>query len=83
MSSEILGLLLEHGRPVKDEGIVGDDWRDYDWDHDGNGCPGWAVTKQSEIIEIPFRDFMLIAVTHCRCACRLHPHVTIGLEFQR
>jgi hypothetical protein len=81
--TDIKALLLEHGRPLKDEDFVGDDWRDYDWDHEGNGCPGWQETDQSEVVEMPFRDFWLMTLTHCRCECRVHPHVTIGLEFQR
>lgn len=81
-SAEIKSLLLEHGRPVKDEDW-GDDWRDYDWDHAGNGCEGWKETAQSEIVEVPFEDGVLFTVTHCRCVCRVHPHVTIGLEGTR
>jgi hypothetical protein len=77
--AEIKGLVLAHGRPVKDEDW-GDDWRDYDWDHSGNGCAGWEETSQSEIVVVPFPGGTLLTVTHCRCACRVHPHVTVGVE---
>ncbi|QFG12115.1 Hypothetical Protein OBI_RACECAR_270 [Arthrobacter phage Racecar] len=79
---EVKALLLECGRPVKDE-ESGDDWRDYDWDHWGNGCPGWQETGQSEVVESSFRGISLMTLTHCRCECRMHPHVTLGLEFYR
>lgn len=85
MESEALwlkSLLLECGRPVKDEDW-GDDWRDYDWDHPLNGCEGWTETAQSEIVEVPLDGSVLFTLTHCRCACRVHPHVTIGLEGTR
>lgn len=75
-------LILECGRPVKDDGW-GDDWRDYEWDHAGNGCPGWQATEQSEMVEAPFEGATLFMLTHCRCACRVHPHITIGLEGTR
>lgn len=78
---EVVGLVLEHGRPVKDEEWAGeDDWRDFDWDHLGNGCLGWQETEQSEVGEVVLGEWTLVVVTHCRCACRLHPHVTVGLE---
>ena len=82
MIVELKSLLLECGRPVKDE-EWGDDWRDYDWDHAEAGCSGWKETAQSEIVEVPFDGSVLFTLTHCRCACRVHPHVTIGLEGTR
>ena len=84
-TEEIARLILECGRPVKDEdwGSEGE-WRDFDWDHAGAGCSGWQETGHSEIVEIPFRGGgVLFTVTHCRCACRIHPHVTLGLEGTR
>lgn len=78
--SEIKALVLECGRPVKDEDWDGE-WRDYDWDHAGNGCAGWQETDQSEVVEVPLGDGgILFTVTHCRCACRVFPLVTVGLE---
>lgn len=77
--TEIKGLVLEHGRPVKDEDWD-EDWRDFDWDHSGNGCTGWQETAQSEVVSVSLGEWDLVTVTHCRCACRLHPHVTVGLE---
>lgn len=77
--AEIKALVLECGRPVKDEDWNGE-WRDFDWDHAGAGCAGWQETGQSEVVEVPFEDGVLFTVTHCRCACRVHPHVTVGLE---
>lgn len=82
MIEELTRLLLEHGRPAKDEEWDGE-WRDFDWDHAGAGCPGWAATEQSELVEVPFEGAILFTLTHCRCACRVHPHVTIGLEGTR
>lgn len=76
---EIADLVLTMGRPVKDE-EWGDDWRDFDWDHEGNGCSGWQQTGQSELVVRKFEGWTLFTVTHCRCSCRLHPHVTVGLE---
>lgn len=72
-------LLLECGRPVKDEDFR-DDWRDFDWPHSERGCPGWQMTGQSELVEVAFGEIRLMTLTHCRCECRVHPHVTIGLE---
>jgi len=78
--AEIRSLVLECGRPVKDEDWDGE-WRDYDWDHAGAGCAGWQETGQSELVEVPLGDGgVLFTVTHCRCACRVFPHVTVGLE---
>lgn len=81
-SSEITGLLLECGRPVKDEDWEGG-WRDFDWDHFWNGCPGWSMTDRSEVVEVPFEGALLFTLTHCRCACRVFPLVTLGLEGYR
>jgi hypothetical protein len=78
--AEIRRHVLEQGVPVKDELVKGEDWRDYDWDHSGNGCPGWSETGQSELDIVPFEGGVVFTVTHCRCACRVHPHVTVGLE---
>jgi hypothetical protein len=78
-AAEIKGLLLECGRPVKDEDWE-DDWRDYDWCHSLSGCEGWQETEQSEVVQIPYEDGVLFTVTHCRCDCRVFPLVTIGLE---
>jgi hypothetical protein len=79
--AEIKGLILECGRPVKDGNWSLDgDWRDYDWPHSENGCEGWEATEQSELVLVPAFDEVLFTVTHCRCACRVHPHVTVGLE---
>jgi len=77
--AEVTKLLLESGTPVKDEDW-GDDWRDFDWDHAGAGCSGWQETGQSELVLAPLEGAVLFTLTHCRCACRLHPHVTVGLE---
>lgn len=77
--AEIRALILEHGRPVKDEDFC-EDWRDFDWDHEGAGCPGWEATGLSEVMMVPFQSGTVFALTHCRCACRVHPFVTIGLE---
>lgn len=82
--TDMKALLLECGRPVKDEGLgESDDWRDYDWNHSENGCPGWQMTGQSELVEVSLPGISLMTLTHCRCECRLYPHVTIGLEFYR
>lgn len=84
MEAELKSLILECGRPVKDEEWVDGEWRDYDWDHWDNGCEGWQTTGLSEIVEIPLDGIgVLVTVTHCRCACRVHPHVTVGLEGYR
>lgn len=83
MNAELASLLLEHGRPVKDEEWVGGEWRDFDWDHVGAGCSGWSVTGQSQVVERAFEGALLFTLTHCRCACRVHPHVTLGLEGTR
>lgn len=77
--AEIRRHVLEQGVPVKDE-EWDVDWRDYDWDHVANGCPGWSATGQSELDIVPFEGGVVFMVTHCRCACRVHPHVTVGLE---
>jgi hypothetical protein len=85
VNEELAGLLLECGRPVKDEGcLVGEDWRDFDWDHWEAGCGGWAVTDQTEVVEIPLEGGgILFTVTHVRCTCRVYPLVTLGLEGTR
>jgi hypothetical protein len=77
---EIMGLVMEHGRPVKDEEWVDDEWRDFDWPHSEAGCPGWRQTKQSELVIRKFQGWGLYTITHCICECRVHPHVTLGLE---
>lgn len=78
-TAEIARLLLEYGRPVKDEEWDGE-WRDYDWDHPLNGCEGWQETGQSEVVTAPYEGATLFTLTHCRCSCRVFPLVTIGLE---
>jgi hypothetical protein len=82
-SAEIARLVLWAGRPVKDEDWDGD-WRDFDWDHSEAGCAGWQETGQSEVVEVPLGDgSVLFTLAHCRCACRVFPLVTIGLEGTR
>ncbi len=78
-SDELTRLILATGSPCKDEDWDGE-WRDYDWDHEGNGCSGWQETDLSEVVEVAFQGGTVTMVTHCRCACRLHPHVTVGLQ---
>lgn len=48
MTEELTRLILTHGRPVKDE-EWDRDWRDYDWDHEGNGCSGWQKTAHEAV----------------------------------
>lgn len=79
-NDEIKAHVLGHGRPVKDEEWVDGEWRDFDWDHAGAGCSGWQETGQSEVVWIPVEGGVLFTVTHCRCACRVLPLVTVGLE---
>lgn len=82
-SKEIAGLLLWAGRPVKDEEWVDGEWRDFGWDHVEGDCPGWSMTDRSEVVEVPFECALLFTLTHCRCACRVFPLVTLGLEGTR